>query len=131
MCKNRPQRTGLRNGLSRPWEYELKNYHKYADRVELNVLRTHWICLVAQQTFSFIDLRVGMYRIGQGRCWWETSFLHQRFTIKGPSEIEARYLPLTHVNVIHKPEGGMTIRDVRHAVREDLVVESVLRQVSA
>jgi hypothetical protein len=35
------------------------------------------------------------------------------------------------LNVIHKPAGGSTIRDVRCAMRNDLAVESVLRQVSA
>lgn len=86
---------------------------------------------MAQQTFSFIDLRVGVSQLGQGRWWRETPFFHQRFTIKGSSEIEVRYLPLTYLNVIHKPEEGMTSRDVRHVVREDLAVESFLRQVPA
>jgi hypothetical protein len=35
------------------------------------------------------------------------------------------------LNVIHKPAGARTIRDVRCAMRNDLAVESVLRQVSA
>jgi hypothetical protein len=72
-----------------------------------------------------------LYLIGQDRWWPETPFLHQRFTIKDPSESEARYLPLTHLNVIHNPKGGKTIRDVRHAVREGLAVESVLTLVFA
>ena len=86
---------------------------------------------MAQQTISLINLRVNLYLTGQGRWWRETPFLQQRLIIKDSSDIEAGYLPLTHVNVIHKPDGGLTIRDVRHAVREDLAVESALRQVSA
>ncbi|HZC80170.1 MAG TPA: DUF3391 domain-containing protein [Nitrospiraceae bacterium] len=84
-----------------------------------------------QQITSCTDLRIGMHWIGLDRWWWQTSFLHQRFTIKDPSELETWYFPLTPLNVIHKPAGGSTIRDVRCAMRNDLAVESVLRQVSA
>ena len=109
----------------------MKNSHKYADRVELNVLRTHWICPVAQQTISCTDLRFGMGRIGLDRLWLQMLLFHQRFTIKNPSEIKGHCLSRTPLNVIQKPEGGRTIRDMRHVVREDLAVESVLGQVSA
>lgn len=77
---------------------------------------------MAQGTIPCRCLRIGMYLIGQDRLWLQTPFRHQRFTIKDPSEIEVRCL---------SPKGRKTIRDVRHAVREDLDVESVLRQVSA
>jgi HD-GYP domain-containing protein (c-di-GMP phosphodiesterase class II) len=40
-------------------------------------------------------------------------------------------LPPTPLDLIHEPEGGRTIRDVRDAVREGLDVETVLRQVAA
>jgi HD-GYP domain-containing protein (c-di-GMP phosphodiesterase class II) len=42
-----------------------------------------------------------------------------------------RCLPPTPVDLIHEPEGGRTIRDVRDAVREGLDVEAILRQVAA
>lgn len=42
-----------------------------------------------------------------------------------------RCLPPTPVDLIHEPEGGRTIRDVRDAVREGLDVETILRQVAA
>jgi HD-GYP domain-containing protein (c-di-GMP phosphodiesterase class II) len=42
-----------------------------------------------------------------------------------------RCLPPTPLDLIHEPEGGRTIRDVRDAVREGLDVETVLRQVAA
>jgi hypothetical protein len=35
------------------------------------------------------------------------------------------------LDLIHEPEGGRTIRDVRDAVREGLDVETILRQVAA
>ena len=40
-------------------------------------------------------------------------------------------LPPVPLDLVHEPEGGRTIRDVRSAVREDLDVETVLRQVAA
>lgn len=40
-------------------------------------------------------------------------------------------LPPVPLDLIHEPEGGRTIRDVRNAVREGLDVEAVLRQVAA
>jgi hypothetical protein len=40
-------------------------------------------------------------------------------------------LPAIPLDLIHEPEGGRTIRDVRNAVREGLDVEAVLRQVAA
>jgi len=40
-------------------------------------------------------------------------------------------LPPVPWDLIHEPEGGKTIRDVRDAVREGLDVETVLRQVAA
>ncbi|HEY6288787.1 MAG TPA: HD domain-containing phosphohydrolase, partial [Nitrospiraceae bacterium] len=40
-------------------------------------------------------------------------------------------LPAIPLDLIHEPEGGRTIRDVRNAVREGLDVEAVLRQVTA
>ena len=40
-------------------------------------------------------------------------------------------LPPVTLDLIHEPEGGRTIRDVRNAVREGLDVEAVLRQVAA
>jgi hypothetical protein len=39
--------------------------------------------------------------------------------------------PPVPLDLIHEPEGGRTIRDVRNAVREGLDVEAVLRQVAA
>ena len=39
--------------------------------------------------------------------------------------------PPVSLDLIHEPEGGRTIRDVRDAVREGLDVEAVLRQVAA
>jgi hypothetical protein len=39
--------------------------------------------------------------------------------------------PPVPLNLIHEPEGGRTIRDVRNADREGLDVEAVLRQVAA
>jgi HD-GYP domain-containing protein (c-di-GMP phosphodiesterase class II) len=42
-----------------------------------------------------------------------------------------RCLPPTPVDLIHEPENGRTIRDVRDAVREGLDVETILRQVAA
>jgi hypothetical protein len=42
-----------------------------------------------------------------------------------------RCLPPTPLDLIHEPEGGRTIRDVRDAVREGLDVETILRQVAA
>ena len=38
--------------------------------------------------------------------------------------------PPVPLNLLHEPEGGRTIRDVRNAVREGLDVEAVLRQVA-
>jgi len=40
-------------------------------------------------------------------------------------------LPPVPLDLVHEPEGGRTIRDVRNAVREGLDVEAVLRQVAA
>jgi hypothetical protein len=40
-------------------------------------------------------------------------------------------LPPVPLDLVHEPEGGRTIRDVRSAVREGLDVEAVLRQVAA
>ena len=40
-------------------------------------------------------------------------------------------LPPVPLNLIHEPEGGRTIRDVRSAEREGLDVEAILRQVAA
>ena len=40
-------------------------------------------------------------------------------------------LPPVPVDLIHEPEGGRTIRDVRNAGREGLDVEAILRQVAA
>ncbi len=40
-------------------------------------------------------------------------------------------LPPVPLNLIHEPEGGRTIHDVRNADREGLDVEAVLRQVAA
>ena len=40
-------------------------------------------------------------------------------------------LPPVPLDLIHEPEGGRMIRDVRDAVREGLDVEAVLRQVAA
>ena len=40
-------------------------------------------------------------------------------------------LPPIPLDLVHEPEGGRTIRDVRNAVREGLDVEAVLRQVAA
>lgn len=42
-----------------------------------------------------------------------------------------RCLPPTPLDLIHEPEGGRRIRNVRDAVREGLDVETVLRQVAA
>jgi hypothetical protein len=42
-----------------------------------------------------------------------------------------RCLPPTPLDLIHEPEGGRAIRDVRDAVREGLDVETILRQVAA
>lgn len=42
-----------------------------------------------------------------------------------------RCLPPVPLDLIHEPEGGRTIRDVRNAGREGLDVEAVLRQVAA
>ena len=42
-----------------------------------------------------------------------------------------RCAPPTPLDLIHEPEGGRTIRDVRDAVREGLDVETILRQVAA
>ncbi|TKB73311.1 MAG: DUF3391 domain-containing protein [Nitrospira sp.] len=39
--------------------------------------------------------------------------------------------PPVPLDLVHEPEGGRTIRDVRSAVREGLDVEAVLRQVAA
>ena len=39
--------------------------------------------------------------------------------------------PPVPLDLIHEPEGGRTIRDMRNAVREGLDVEAVLRQVAA
>jgi HD-GYP domain-containing protein (c-di-GMP phosphodiesterase class II) len=39
--------------------------------------------------------------------------------------------PPVPLDLVHEPEGGRTIRDVRNAVREGLDVEAVLRQVAA
>jgi len=39
--------------------------------------------------------------------------------------------PPVPLDLIHEPEGGRTIRDVRNAMREGLDVEAVLRQVAA
>jgi HD-GYP domain-containing protein (c-di-GMP phosphodiesterase class II) len=39
--------------------------------------------------------------------------------------------PPVPLDLVHEPEGGRTIRDVRNAVREGLDVETVLRQVAA
>ena len=86
---------------------------------------------MAQQTISCTALRFGMGRIGLDRLWLQMLLFHQRFTIKNPSEIKVHCLSRTPLNVIQKPEGGRTIRDLRHVVREDLAVESVLGPVSA
>ena len=40
-------------------------------------------------------------------------------------------VPPVPLDLVHEPEGGRTIRDVRNAVREGLDVEAVLRQVAA
>ena len=40
-------------------------------------------------------------------------------------------VPPVPLDLIHEPEGGRTIRDVRNAVKEGLDVEAVLRQVAA
>jgi HD-GYP domain-containing protein (c-di-GMP phosphodiesterase class II) len=40
-------------------------------------------------------------------------------------------LPPVPVDLVHEPEGGRTIHDVRNAVREGLDIEAVLRQVAA
>ena len=40
-------------------------------------------------------------------------------------------IPPVSLDLVHEPEGGRTIRDVRNAVREGLDVEAVLRQVAA
>jgi HD-GYP domain-containing protein (c-di-GMP phosphodiesterase class II) len=40
-------------------------------------------------------------------------------------------VPPVPLDLLHEPEGGLTIRDVRNAVREGLDVEAVLRQVAA
>ena len=42
-----------------------------------------------------------------------------------------RCLPPVPLDLIHEPEGGRTIRDVRNANREGLDIEAVLRQVAA
>jgi HD-GYP domain-containing protein (c-di-GMP phosphodiesterase class II) len=42
-----------------------------------------------------------------------------------------RCVPPIPLDLIHEPEGGRTIRDVRDAVREGLDIETVLRQVAA
>ncbi len=39
--------------------------------------------------------------------------------------------PPVSLDLVHEPEGGLTIRDVRNAEREGLDVEAVLRQVAA
>jgi HD-GYP domain-containing protein (c-di-GMP phosphodiesterase class II) len=40
-------------------------------------------------------------------------------------------LPPVPLDLVHEPEGGRTIHDVRNAVREGLDIEAVLRQVAA
>lgn len=40
-------------------------------------------------------------------------------------------VPPVSLDLVHEPEGGRTIRDVRNADRESLDVEAVLRQVAA
>lgn len=40
-------------------------------------------------------------------------------------------LPPVPLDLVHEPEGGRTIHDVRNAVRESLDIEAVLRQVAA
>jgi HD superfamily phosphohydrolase YqeK len=40
-------------------------------------------------------------------------------------------IPPVPLDLVHEPEGGRTVRDVRNAVREGLDVEAVLRQVAA
>ena len=86
---------------------------------------------MAQRSIPLARLMIGMYLIGVDRSWLQMPSIQQRFNIMDPSEIEARGLPLTSLDVVHEPEGERSIRDVRHAVRKGLNVEPVLRQVAA
>ena len=86
---------------------------------------------MVQQTISRTHHRITIDLIGIDRLWWHKPFLHQRFTIKDPSQVEARCFPAALSDVIHESAGGRTIRDVRHAVREGLDVEAALNEVTA
>jgi hypothetical protein len=105
----------------------LDSWLQHADRVEQSVLRTHEISHgLTDHSITGCWLRI--YQTGLD-LWLLTPFVQQRFNIMNPSEIEVRCLPLVPLDAVHEPEGEGSIHDVRHAVREGLNAEAVLRQV--
>ena len=71
-----------------------------------------------------------MSLIGLDQLPWQMPFPFQWF--KGIRlEVEALCLPLGPLDVLNEPEGGRTIRDMRHMGRKALTVVAIVRQVAA